>query len=75
MSNDIEVLAYVRKVQTLIDGGWRFTFDASENSAIIGAQLGECQRMGVVGKLIFMPINEKQDSESNGKGNTRKSKF
>jgi len=40
--------AVVQKVQTLADGGLRFTFDAPETEVIAAAELMECKRVGVV---------------------------
>ena len=71
--DDIVFVAYVHKVQTLVDGGWRFTFNASENSAEIGALLAECQRFGVVLEIVANEL--KQDEKNEYQSNTRKSKF
>ena len=43
------------KVQTLADGGLRFTFDAGEGQVLTAAHLMECKRRGVPGWLTFEP--------------------
>jgi hypothetical protein len=68
--DDIVFIASVHKVQTLVDGGWRFTFNASENSAEIGALLAECQRFGVVLKLVANTIEE-QGQDNGEQANPR----
>lgn len=60
----------VAKVQTMADGGLRFIFDAPETETLQAAQLMECKRFGVVGRLTFEQIEdtnqvEKSDSEPN----------
>jgi len=40
--------AVVQKVQTLADGGLRFTFDASETEVLAAAELMEAKRLGVM---------------------------
>ena len=48
MSDTVKFQAVVQKVQTLADGGLRFTFDAPEDAGMTAAQLIECHRLGVV---------------------------
>ena len=43
------------KVQTLSDGGLRYTFDAPEGQVLTAAYLMECKRRGVPGRLTFEP--------------------
>jgi hypothetical protein len=41
-------MATVARVQTLADGGLRFTLDASESCVMQAAELMTCKRFGVV---------------------------
>ena len=52
MSDPITFYASVQKVQTLADGGLRFTFDASESAIMPAAELMACKRMGVVVDVV-----------------------
>lgn len=52
----IETTVVVARIQTMADGGLRFTFDAPETETLQAAQLMECKRFGIVGKLIFEPV-------------------
>jgi len=56
------------KVQTLADGGLRFTFDAPETQVLVAAHLMECKRRGVPGWLRFEPdwdvLDEREQPES-----------
>lgn len=56
----IEFKAVPSKVQTLADGGLRFTFDVGEHEIVAAAQLMECKRAGVVLTVKLTPI-EKPD--------------
>lgn len=42
----VEFTAVVSKVQTLSDGGLRFTFDVDETHSVQAAELMECKRLG-----------------------------
>jgi hypothetical protein len=49
----IEVIAAVAKVQTLVDGGLRVTLDLSESEIVAAAWLMTCKRDGVAVKAIM----------------------
>jgi len=70
MTDPITFYASVQKVQTLADGGLRFTFDAPESAIMPAAELMACKRMGVVVDVV---VTVKQGDDDNGKGT--KSKF
>ena len=48
----IEFIGTVSKVQTLSDGGLRFTFDAPESAILQAAELMTCKRFGQVLKVV-----------------------
>lgn len=48
--------AQVVKLQTLADGGLRLTLDLPETEVLAVAQLMECKRIGVAGRVVFRPI-------------------
>lgn len=56
----IEMTVQVARVQTLADGGLRFTLDAPETAIMQAAQLMECKRFGVVLKLTAEPIEQEE---------------
>jgi hypothetical protein len=43
------------KVQTLSDGGLRYTFDVQEDQVLEAAFLMECKRRGIPGRLTYVP--------------------
>jgi len=47
----IEFVAQVARVQTLADGGLRFTLDAGEGAVMQAAELMTCKRFGIVLKV------------------------
>lgn len=51
-SANVEFVAVVSKVQTLADGGLRFTFDVDESHSAQAADLMECKRVGVVLRVV-----------------------
>jgi len=63
MSDPIRFFASVQKVQTLADGGLRFTFDAPESAIMPAAELMACKRMGAVLDLV----GTVRDSDDDGK--------
>lgn len=81
MTEQITTTVIVARVQTMADGGLRFTFDAPETEIFPAAQFMECKRAGIVGKLTFEPIEQQEEStEEDGeqretKRNNRKIKF
>lgn len=48
----VEFVAVVSKIQTLADGGLRFTFDVDETHSVQAAELMECKRAGVALKVV-----------------------
>jgi len=70
VSDPIKFYATVQKVQTLADGGLRFTFDAPESAIMPAAELMACKRHGAVVDVV-VTIRDSDD----GTANTRKSKF
>jgi hypothetical protein len=63
----ITITVSVAKVQTMADGGKRYTFDGMETESYEAAQLMECQRLMVAGRLTFEPIETSNgdDGEKN----------
>jgi len=55
MTDRIEFIAEVNKVQTLADNGIRVTLDLPENTTEQMRLLAECKRWGVVLKIICEP--------------------
>lgn len=55
-SRQIRFMAQVVKVQTMSDGGLRFTFDVSESLTMQAAQLMECHRFGVLLDVVATPV-------------------
>jgi len=64
--------AAVAKVQTLADGGIRFTLDTDEGQVVAAAQLMELKRLGVVVTVTMEPQKAKRDEvrEDSGSGAT-----
>lgn len=60
----ITFTAVVYKVQTLVDGGLRFTLDAGEDAVMQAAQLIECKRFGALVEVAMTPV-EKAEHERN----------
>lgn len=67
MSEAITFTAVVQKIQTLADGGLRFTFDAPETEVMAAAELMEAKRVGVVLSVVVQ-VDEK--TEKNRKKQT-----
>jgi hypothetical protein len=65
MNEPIVTTATVAKVQTMADGGLRFIFDAPETETLQAAQLMECKRFGVVGKLVFEQVEDTEEVREN----------
>ena len=57
MSDTIEFIAEVNKVQTLVDNGIRLTLDLPEDAILQMAKLVECKRFGVVLKIVATPVD------------------
>ena len=56
MTKPITVTAAVNKVQTLADGGIRWTFDLPEDAILQSAHLMEIRRNGVAVELTLVPV-------------------
>ena len=57
--SSIQVIAAVQKVQTLADGGLRWTFDLPESAILASAQLMEIRRSQTAVELTISPVVEK----------------
>ena len=55
MTQLIEFIAQVARVQTMADGGIRVVLDLPETASMVMAQLAECQRFGVVLEVEVTP--------------------
>lgn len=77
MSNIIEFEAQITKVQTMADGGLRFTFDTGEKWIMQAAQLMEFKRFGVMLKIKATPLqnNREQNNDAIQSGSKRKSEW
>lgn len=62
MSEPITFTAVVQKIQTLADGGLRFTFDAPETEVMAAAELMEAKRIGVVLSVVVEPQDNNEDT-------------
>ena len=62
MTQVITFPAQVARVQTLADGGLRFTFDAPEDAVMQAAQLMECKRFGV-GLVVNVEAQESEETQ------------
>jgi hypothetical protein len=61
MAEPIRFIAVVQKVQTLVDGGLRFTFDAPETEVMAAAELMECKRVGMVlGVIVESQVSDER---------------
>ena len=64
--SEIKSPAQIVKVQTLSDGGLRWTFDVLEDQVLQSSWLMECKRRGVPGWLTFEPdwsVLDEQESD------------
>lgn len=69
----IEFTAQVARVQTLADGGLRFTLDAPESAVMQAAELMTCKRFGVMLKVVC--TQAEADGDGDDTGNSTKLKF
>lgn len=69
MSDPIKFYATVQKVQTLADGGLRFTFDTSELSIMAAAELMACK---VDGHVVDVVVTVRQSDDDTGKSSKLK---
>lgn len=62
MSEGITFRAYFSKATTLIDGGWRISFDLSQGSGITAAQVaamnGQALQIGIVPMESSDPLED-----------------
>lgn len=61
MSEPVAVIAQITKVQTLADGGVRWTFDGPEDAVMESAALMEMKRLGFAVKLTIEPITREKE--------------
>lgn len=76
----IHFVAAVSKIQTLSDGGLRFTFDVDESQTLQAAELMECKRIGVVLTITAQELQSKSEAYDGRepkleKGSKRKSRW
>jgi hypothetical protein len=62
----ITVTAAVNKVQTLADGGIRWTFDLPETAVLESAHLMEIKRNGVPVEMTLVPAVVKESEKEYG---------
>lgn len=67
MSEAVEFVASVAKVQTLVDGGIRVTLDLPETAIMQAAQLMECKRAGVALDVSARPRVESDGHAEKGR--------
>lgn len=73
MGESIRFTAVVQKVQTLADGGLRFTFDAPESEVMAAAELMEAKRVGVVlGVMVEPRVNDEQQNPTTNRRKTKR---
>lgn len=65
--SSIQVIAAVQKVQTLADGGLRWTFDLPESAILASAQLMEIRRSQTAVELTIEPVKDKPKIEYGGR--------
>ena len=72
MSDPIKFWALVQKVQTLADGGLRFTFDAPETAIMPAAELMACKvDSHVVDVVVTIRQSDEPSEDENGRKHTR----
>ena len=67
MSEPIALIAQISKVQTLADGGMRYTFDGPEDAVMQSAALMEMKRLGYAVRLVIEPVQQGAKSQDNGR--------
>jgi len=60
----ITVTAAVNKVQTLADGGIRWTFDLPETAVLESAHLMEIKRNGVPVEMTLVPVGDGKQQDN-----------
>jgi hypothetical protein len=71
MSESIVFVAQVARVQTLADGGLRFTFDAPESAILAAAELMTAKRFGKVLSVTCEMDDDGSAREEKGQKGTR----
>jgi hypothetical protein len=66
MSDDISFPAQVARVQTLADGGLRFTFDAPESAILAAAELMTAKRFGKVLTVSCKVLKDAPEKRAEG---------
>ena len=66
--DSIEFIGEVAKVQTLVDGGIRVTFDLPETATMQMAQLAECRRAGLPMRVRVDVMPEAEEEGWQGAG-------
>lgn len=63
---EVELNVQIARVQTLVDGTPRLTFDCQEGQTEQAAMLMEYQAQGIPGRLVFVPdmtvVSEKNET-------------
>ena len=75
MAEAITFYAQIAKVQTLADGGLRFTLDTGEQAIMAAAELMACKRMGVVVDVVVTARQTDEPSEDESGRKHTKSHF
>ena len=65
MAEPITAIVQVTKVQTLADGGMRWTFDAAETAVMQSAALMEMKRLGYAVQVVIEPVEQGANSQGN----------
>lgn len=68
MTSTIKVTMAVQKIQTLADGGTRWTFDLPEGHALESATLIVCQEQGALIDVVMTPKSREDDIEKHKSG-------
>ncbi len=63
-TDPIKQTASVNKIQTLADGGLRWTFDVPETAVLASAHLMEIKRNGVAVEMTLVPVVVEKSKES-----------
>ena len=70
----VKFTAIVARVQTMADGGLRFTFDAPESEVMQAAELMTCKRFGVVLQVMceerksLTELDDETEKDAEGSG-------
>lgn len=67
MSERIEFVATIAKVQTLVDGGIRLTLDLPEHETLVMAQMAEMKRLHGVMRFYAEPEGSRTQVETHSR--------